>query len=193
MCGRYQFSMDQSQELILIAQEIDPRYGAHAWTPGEIRPSVLAPVLVASNGTAQPELQSWGYKLLGPLVINARAESVEEKPLFHESVRSRRCAIPSAGFYEWDREKRKYQFKLPGEDALYMAGLYDVRDGKSCYCILTTAANESVSQIHHRMPLVLRKEHILPWLEQTELASEFLHINPPLLEKFSAEDQLRLW
>ena len=67
-----------------------------------------------------------------------------EKPLFRDSAASRRCAVPSTGFWERDGEKQKYFFTLPGETALYMAGLYAVRDGTPRYCILTTEANASI-------------------------------------------------
>lgn len=193
MCGRYQFTADQCAEILQIVQEVERRCGTNAWNPGEIRPTAMAPVLVASYAGVQPELYTWGYKLPKTLVINARAESAMEKPLFRDSVRSRRCVIPSTGFFEWNREKRKYFFKLPGEDTLYMAGLYMLQNGQPHYCILTTEANDSMREVHHRMPLILRKDQIVPWLEQPEVTSEFLKMAPPQLERSTADAQLRLW
>ena len=193
MCGRYQFTLEQCEEIRRIAQAIDRKYGNGAWAPGEIRPTALAPVLIASDSGVHPELQTWGYKFPGRPIINARAETAEEKPTFRNSVQSRRCVVPSTGFYEWDKEKRKYFFSLPDEDALYMAGLYDWRDGKFCYCVLTTAANESMREIHPRMPLVLTREQIIPWLEESEKAKTILRSNPPLLKKAAADAQIRLW
>lgn len=193
MCGRYQFTSEQCAEIQRIAQEVNRRHGNGAWSTGEIRPTVLAPVLISSDGGILPELQMWGYKLSGRPVINARAETAAEKPMFRESVRSRRCVVPSTGFYEWSEEKQKFLFTLPGEDALYMAGLYDWRDGKFCYCILTTAANESMREIHPRMPLVLTRDQIVPWLQRPEEAGRILKTNPPQLVKAATDAQIRLW
>ena len=193
MCGRYQFTMEQCEEIRRIAHEIQRRHGNGAWTPGEIRPTAAAPVLLADREGVRPELLTWGYRLPKSLVINARAESAAEKPLFRDSVKARRCVVPSTGFYEWDAEKRKYFFTLPGEDALYMAGLYDVREGRSCYCILTTEANRSMETVHPRMPLILRREQPRNWLENPEKAEELLHSVPPDLEKRPMERQISLW
>lgn len=193
MCGLYEFTKERSDELFQIAHEIELRYGSGVWSPGEIRPTNLAPVLVSEGKTIRPELQSWGYKLPKSLVINARAETAAEKPMFRDGVAHHRCIIPSSGFWEWDKEKRKFFFGIPNETVLYMAGLYSVRDGSPCYCILTTAANESMREVHHRMPLVLRREQITPWLEQPESAAEIMAMVPPLLSKSSADDQLQLW
>ena len=193
MCGRYQFTAEQCEEIIRIAKEIDDRYGAGAWSLGEIRPTNRAPVLVAKDGEVRPELQTWGYKLPDSLVINARAETAMEKPMFRDSVAKNRCVVPSSGFFEWDKEKRKYHFRLPNEDALYMAGMFTIRNGVPYYCILTTTANESMREIHHRMPLVLKREQVTPWLEQPEATREFLAMIPPQLERTSADTQLRLW
>lgn len=193
MCGRYQFTAEQCEEIIRIAKAIDEKYGAGAWSPGEIRPTNRAPVLVAKDGEVRSELQTWGYKLPDSLVINARAETAAEKPMFRDSVAGRRCVVPSSGFFEWDREKRKFHFRLPGEDALYMAGLFTIKRGVPYYCILTTAANESMREIHHRMPLVLKREQVTTWLEQPEATKEFLAMIPPQLERISADAQLRLW
>ena len=113
--------------------------------------------------------------------------------MFRDSVATGRCVVPSSGFFEWDKEKRKYHFRLPGENALYMAGLFTIKDGIPYYCILTTAANESVREIHHRMPLVLKREQVRQWLKQPEATKEILAMIPPQLERVSADTQLRLW
>lgn len=94
---------------------------------------------------------------------------------------AKRCVVLSSEFFEWDREKQKYYFHLQGKDALYMAGLFTIRNGVPYYCILTTAANESMKEIHHRVPLALRREQVTPWLQQPEKAKEFLAMTPPQL------------
>lgn len=193
MCGRYQFTAEQCEEIRRIAQEVQRRHGDGAWKPGEIRPTAAAPVLLAGREGIHPKLLSWGYRLPKSLVINARAESAAEKPLFRDSVKMRRCVVPSTGFYEWDGSKRKYFFSLPGEDVLYMAGLYDVRDNLPCYCILTTAANRSMEAVHPRMPLILQREQLWGWLEKSEETNAILHSAPPQLEKRPMERQMSLW
>lgn len=193
VCGRYQFTEEQSEEIRHIVQEIEKKHGGGAWKPGEIRPTEKAPVLLASEDGPTPELFTWGYKMPKMLVINAKAETAASKPMFRESVLLRRCVIPSTGFWEWDARKRKYLFTLPGENVLYMAGLYDVRDGSAYYCILTTKPNESMREVHDRMPLVLTRDRVRPWLEQVDMTDKILRSTPPPLEKTAAESQYSLW
>ena len=193
MCGRYQFTLEQCEEIRQIVNDIQRRYGQNTWTPGEIAPSQRAPVLIQASGGVEPVLMRWGYRLPGSLVINARAETAMEKPTFRESVATRRCLLPSTGFFEWDQDKRKYLFRLPGEPLFYMAGLYDRRGGEECYCILTTGANESMSQIHDRMPLIIPKEYIAEWLMNPFSADRILGSVPPALSYVSAEAQFSLW
>ena len=193
MLFRSQFTAEQCEEIRQIAEAIQRKYGAGAWTPGEIRPSNHAPVLLDGAGGPVTKLMKWGYLLPGTLVINARAETAQEKPLFLESVRSRRCLIPSTGFYEWDSQKRKYLFTLPGEGILYMAGLYDRRGNEDCYCILTTAPNESMRPVHDRMPLILTGDQQRRWLADDTAAGEILAAQPPELVRASAEAQISLW
>lgn len=193
MCGRYQFTAEQCEEIRQIAEAVQRKYGSEAWTPGEIRPSNCAPVLLGGTGELEPKLMKWGYQLPGTLVINARAETATEKPMFRDSVRSRRCLIPSTGFYEWDNQKRKYLFTMPQEGALYMAGLYDRRGNEDCYCILTTAANASMRPIHNRMPLILAGEQRHRWLADTDAAAEMLTAASPELMCANAEAQISLW
>lgn len=193
MCGRYEFTWEDSAELRRVAELIEARYGPGRWQPGEIRPTALAPVLRAGEGSARAELMRWGYPLPSTLVINARAESAREKPLFRGDVAARRCVVPTAGFYEWDGDGRMYRFRLPEEGALYLAGLYAVREGAHRFCILTTAANPSVAPIHPRMPLVLTRRDLRPWLERPQAAGALLEREPPALEARPVDAQLRLW
>lgn len=193
MCGRYQFTAEQCEEIRRIAQAIQKKYGKGAWTPGEVRPANAAPVILSDGGELALRLMKWGYQIPGTLVINARAETAEEKPMFRESLRARRCLIPSTGFYEWDAGKRKYLFTLPGQDALYMAGLYERRGNEDCYCVLTTAANPSMEPVHDRMPLILTGEQRQRWLADADAAAEILAVVPPALVCTSAESQISLW
>lgn len=193
MCGRYQFTTEQCEEIQRIADAIQRKYGDGAWSPGEIRPCSYAPVLMKEGDGEMPKLMTWGYQLPSTLVINARAETAPEKPLFRDSVRSRRCLIPSTGFYEWDSQKRKYLFTLPREGALYMAGLYDRRGNEDCYCILTTSPNASMRPVHDRMPLILTGEQRHRWLADDDAAARILTVVPPELMRTSAEAQISLW
>ena len=135
-------------------------------------------------------LQTWGIPgWKGGLMINARAETVCEKPMFRRSMAAQRCVIPATSFYEWDAARHKYQFALPGEP-LYLAGLYDNVDGANRFVILTTTPNASMHGIHDRMPLILRRDQIRPWLTDAESALHLLAAPPPLLERHSTDGQM---
>lgn len=189
MCGRYQFSVDSSEVLAQIAREI-----GHTEFAGEIFPSGMAPVLCGENGTIRPALFDWGFPMQDKrLVINARAETAAIKPMFRDSMKARRCVIPSSGFFELDAEKHKYLFRLPNESTLYMAGIYDQRGGKPRFCILTTAANDSMKDVHDRMPLVLTGDQVSGWIFDVDTALQLLNAIPPELEKTLDDAQLQLW
>lgn len=109
---------------------------------------------------------------MGARMINARAETVPEKPAFRAAFKRRRCIIPSSGFYEWKQvEKGKEPFFiLPADDGLFaLAGLWEIWTGpdggelQSC-TILTTDANDLMTPIHNRMPLILEEEDWAEWL-----------------------------
>lgn len=196
MCGRYAFTAGQADEILQIIQEVQDKCGAMAAKTvrqGEITPGCRMPVLLGSDEGPTPELMVWGIRTPKSLLINTRAETALEKPTFAESARHRHCVIPSTGFFEWDGDKRKYQFTLPDTPVLYMAGIYDVRDGEPCYSILTTVANDSMREVHDRMPLVLEKTQIEPWLYDMKATEQFLSIVPPLLNKRLLDAQIGLW
>jgi len=105
-------------------------------------------------------------------LINARSETVTEKPAFREAFKRSRCVIPADGFYEWKREgagKQPFYFALRDENLFGFAGLWDRwkdENGKvieSC-AILTTEANEVLRPVHDRMPVILHPETYDEWL-----------------------------
>lgn len=135
--------------------------------------SVLA---IANFGTGvEARLITWGlipsWSTDGKGFINARAETLEQRPSFSESFRLRRCLIPADGFFEWKRsgrEKRPFYIQSRNDSLLMFAGLWDAwsNHGKlivTC-AIITTPANELVAELHNRMPAILRPESHEAWL-----------------------------
>lgn len=137
---------------------------------------------------------AWGfpsYQGKG-LMINARAETANERPMFRESVKNRRCVVPAKHFYEWDREKNKVTFKSREGDALYMAGMFDHFQGEDRFVIITTEANESMRKVHDRMPLLLEESEVAGWLRNDKSTEEFLRKKPEELEKEQEFEQVKL-
>ena len=193
MCGRCRFTKKESGKFSEMIQRIEARHGVDAFGFEEICPGSMVPVLMPSPDGPILNLSCWGFRTSKSLVINARAETAAEKPMFRDGILLRRCAIPSTGFFEWDGSRRKYLFTLPGEEILYMAGIFEIREGRSFHCILTTAANSSVREVHGRMPLVLTREQVGPWIDNTAETASFLRMTPPALEKKLMDDQISLW
>lgn len=185
MCGRYTlFSDEDNREMLRIIEEVARQNPLSDIPRGEVFPTNQAPVLVDE---AHFTLLRWGYPgFQGKgVVINARAETAAEKPLFRRSLGARRCAIPAAGFFEWDQAKHKYRFTLPGEPLLYMAGLYDAFQDERRFVILTTAANASVADIHHRMPVILTGDTRERWLTDPAAAPAILRGEGPALARIA--------
>ncbi|MFY9694975.1 MAG: SOS response-associated peptidase, partial [Xanthobacteraceae bacterium] len=122
-----------------------------------------------------------------PLLINARGESVLEKPAFRNAMRRRRCLIPTDGFYEWRAgqaggPKRPYFVRAKGDaegraPPLAFAGLYETWTGPNgeeldTAAIVTTAANRSLTAVHHRMPVFVPKEAFDLWLDCANVEAE---------------------
>jgi putative SOS response-associated peptidase YedK len=181
MCGRYSVVTEEEVlEMRAILAEINERYiDTHELSKmknGEIRPTDIAPVLASGESGTEARLMAWGFpKWQGTgVVINARSETIAEKEMFRSSLKSRRCIIPSTGFYEWSHKdgkssKDKFLITLPGEQMLYMAGLYNSfadKAGERCdrFVILTRTANESIAPLHSRMPVILPAGQKEQWL-----------------------------
>ena len=113
--------------------------------------------------------------------------------MFRESLLRRRCAVPSAGFYEWDARKTKYLFRLPAQPCLYLAGLYDMFGGERRYVVLTTAANDSVRDVHERMPVLLPRDTLEAWIHNAAAARAWLGAPMPALTREAADGQQALF
>jgi len=177
MCGR--FTLEISSETLKVIfgvspfENILPRYN--------IAPTQMVLVLRNDPGNnRQLSYMKWGLiphwakeASIGNHMINARSETVDEKPSFRSALKHRRCIVPASGFYEWQKvgtKKQPYYITLKDGSPMMFAGLWDrwvSPDGivvESC-TILTTSSNELVSPLHDRMPVILSRDVIDRWLD----------------------------
>lgn len=126
------------------------------------------------------------------------------KPAIQESLRaakpapvgipvSGRCAVPAAGFYEWNRRKEKAVFTHRESPVFYMAGLYRRFDGEDRFVVLTTQANASVAPVHERMPLILDADELETWLNDDAGAAKLLTKTPGMLARSQEYEQLSMF
>lgn len=183
MCGRYTGYIDESEELKTIYTIAKSAWPDTDFRSGEIFPSNTVPILVSTDESVRAVPGFWGFPGRSSL-INARSETAAQKPAFADAFRWCRCAVPSTGYFEWDREKKKYLFRQPDRDILFLAGLYRVTEDRICFVILTTAANESVSPVHHRMPVILDRTELYRWNRDRDFAAACLaRTMPELIRK----------
>ncbi|UCF81671.1 MAG: SOS response-associated peptidase [Acidobacteriota bacterium] len=131
---------------------------------------------------------------IGARMINARAETLSQRPAFREAFKHRRCLIPADGFYEWRREgkrKQPFYFRLRGGGLFAFAGLWERWEGQgdaveSC-TLLTTDANELLRSFHERMPVILDPKDYEAWLDPGMQGEEKLR---PLLMKAYPQDEI---
>ena len=179
MCGRFVLTanpdvIQTAFDLTSIPAQMTPRYN--------IAPT--QPVAVITNDDPKALtfyrwglIPSWAKDIkIGNQMINARSESVHEKPAFRSAFKRRRCLIPSDGFYEWRKEggdKIPMFIHLKDREIFAMAGLWESwhsADGseiRSC-TILTTEANSFMQTMHDRMPVILHKDDYEFWLSPEE-------------------------
>jgi putative SOS response-associated peptidase YedK len=196
MCGRFTLTADPNQlretfEWLNVPQEISPRYNVAPTQPVAV---------VANDGKNQLDFYVWGLipswakdPEIGNRMINARAETITEKPAFRNAFRRRRCLILADGFYEWQKvpgqnTKTPMYIHLKSKGPFAFAGLWESwnsEDGSnilSC-TIITTEPNALMQPIHNRMPVILPKEDYAFWLSPGEAD---LHQLQALLKPYDA-------
>ncbi len=194
MCGRYYYSDKTAYE---VEDDLHLTRGALATRAGDITPGMVTPGIIWDKRTDENIALSelfWGIVSRDKkLIINARAESVVEKSMFSDSIRNRRCILPAAGFYEWDRDKTKFMFKRADEKPIYLAGFYDLSENRDSFVILTTAANASMKPVHDRMPIMIDRVNVRDYLKDSTAAMEMLREPMPELDRSSDYEQLSLF
>lgn len=205
MCGRYSFAPTPRQ----VAEQLGRFDQPTEW---KIRYNIAPTQQALVRTNQQPQLlqpMSWG---LVPYwsqdgansgkLINARTETVLEKPSFREPVRRRRCLIPADSFYEWRRgpqgRKIPYRIFLENGDLLFLAGIWEEwqqgNEAKQTFSILTTAPNWDMSDLHDRMPLFFpdaeRQGRWLSALSDTDLEALMQPATDGLLTKYRVSERL---
>ncbi len=186
MCGRFT-AMYTNHELTLLMnliyhgaalppgfwERIEARRAATRRNRFNIAPTQDALVLT-QTAAGEPDLveMKWGImpawaQKAGP--CNARSETAAGLPMFRSAFKQRRCIVPASGFYEWQKlgEKAKQPWYITRADGrpLLFAGLYESNDKGETFTVLTTGANEFMSAMHDRMPVVLEPERAKGWLD----------------------------
>ena len=174
MCGRFTLTdIDAffSRYRIILKQgiNIQPHYN--------IAPTQFVPVIYQEG---KIELMKWGLvpfwakdSQIGHKMINARSETLTQKPSFKHLLKQNRCIVPCSGFYEWkkiDKQKVPYYIEIKDSELLSFAGLYDIwKDSAGnelkTFTIITTNANNTLKPIHNRMPVILEKGFEEKWID----------------------------
>ena len=174
MCGRFSVYIDDV--------ELKNRFPNHDVTPfQEVKVTNFAPTMempvIIENQVVNMKwglIPSWSQnKSFANHLINARCETLLEKPSFKNLVNTQRCIVPSNGFYEWDPVSKLPYFVKPADSSLMnFCGLHTLwmdenRRPVNTFTIITTKSNQIMSEIHHRMPVILEKGSENRWLSRS--------------------------
>jgi len=200
MCGRFAFYSPTEATAAL--------FGADAPTPVEARYNIapsqyIAGIRQVDDKSRELTMFKWGLvpfwakdPAIGNRMINARAETVAEKPSFRAAYRHRRCLVLADGFYEWHRggdTKVPYFISLASGEPFAFAGLWETwtaRDSATSIesaALITTAANDFMGKLHHRMPVVLQSETANRWLAGDDNLLEDVTANSPELQAWPVD------
>ena len=206
MCGRYTQAKEDAVlrkrfNLERVEVKIKARYN--------IAPTQPVPVVLNDQGQRILHPCQWGLvpswskdPSRGASLINARGETVHQKPSFRTAFKRRRCIIPADGFYEWrkvGREKTPYYMTLPDHQVFGFAGIWEEWEGeipgvghggplRTC-AIITTEANEKLNFVHPRMPVILHQKDEDLWLNTPETdAAQLLNLLKPY-----PDNDINLW
>lgn len=197
MCGRYVVNTNKEilKKKFKVKDVPDVKLDRYNIAPTQ---DILA--VRSIEGEREIALMHWGLipswakeESIGNKMINARSETVTEKPSYKQAFQKRRCLIPANGFYEWQKTKegkQPFYFYMKDEDLFAFAGLWEQwrnAEGKaieSC-TILTTAANKILKPVHDRMPVILHESDYELWLDDDARKQD---LRLELLNPFTAKE-----
>ena len=160
---------------------------------GDIRPGERTPAIIMGHSKPLIVPMTWGIQGKSSLIINARKETIWEKPSFRHLIQNRRCLLPASCFYEWDSEKHKATLSGKDDEMLFLAGVYQAEPEGGRFVIITAPADETVRPIHDRMPVRIPEHLVMDWLSNAELAKEILDSATVPLRREQAVEQMSLW
>lgn len=196
MCGRYTLFAEFDE--ILDRFDIEASIDQELYNPSyNIAPSHSVLSVINDGTRNRLGYLRWGFvptwakdEKIGYKMINARAETLAEKPSFREAYKHRRCLVVADSFYEWkkgaDNSKTPMRITLKSEKLFAMAGIWErwkTPEGKPLFTcsIITTTSNELMKDIHDRMPVILNKEDEQTWLDpKLDDVSKISHLLKPL-------------
>lgn len=191
MCGRFNLLASPEQVKAEFQLEQLVEYAtSYNISPGQ----PILNITQLEDNSFQAAYTHWGLipswskdRKISAHLINARAETLSEKPSFRGAYKKRRCLIPATGFYEWHKTgdgKQAYHICREDQQPFAFAGLWEYweHDTETLYSctIITTAANALMQPIHERMPVIIAKPHFQKWLDS--------HQSPAILQSLLAED-----
>lgn len=203
MCGRFAFYSPAEATAALFGArgslEMKPRYN--------IAPTQdVATIRIDDEGSRELAALRWGLvpfwakdPSIGNRMINARAETVAEKPAFRAAYRRRRCLVLADGFYEWRKEaagKTPYFISLASEEPFCFAGLWEKWQSKESddsiqsTTLITAAANDFMASLHHRMPVILEAEAANRWLAGDDDLIENVITHTPELKAWAVDSRV---
>lgn len=176
MCGRYVAEEDQNIDLQALYRAVRVNNPKVILKSGEIFPTDTVPLLTGTKLT--PTAASWGFPGFDGkgVIINARAETAAEKPMFCTAFRQGRCVIPATGYFEWTPAKEKHRFVPEAGGLLYLAGLCRMTPDGLRFVILTTPSSpvHAAAAVHPRMPVLLPALSVDDWMRDTAFAFRYL-------------------
>lgn len=206
MCGRVEYVVTKKEILEdyygvkLVEGYTDQGFGFPRYN---VPPTAHMPILTLEN-EEEILIGHWGYlpswsnpEKKAKEVINARAETVLEKPYFKSAALKRRCLIPITGFFEWKREEKAkvpFRFHMGGE-LFSLGGVYtDAKDKKGRnlphYAIITTEANKLMSPVHERIPVIIPREREEEWLQDSLEEKEIFSFFKPFEVEGLVKDKI---
>jgi putative SOS response-associated peptidase YedK len=198
MCGRFTLTVDPAELQDTFTDFIFPSKFAPRFNIAPSQPVLAIP----NNGASKADFFIWGLipmwakdPSIGNRLINARGETVAEKPSFRGSFKYKRCIILADGFYEWKagsgkKPKTPYYIHMKDRKPFVFAGLWDSWEGpdgssiKTC-TIITTEPNELMATLHNRMPVILHPRDYAKWLDDAPQTPENLL---PLIKPYPADN-----
>ena len=180
MCGRFTLTTTNEELMhrfgVHLEQNLRPRYN--------IAPTHKTLILKpeSQNGVSNYKAveAEFGLPSLagGKMLINARSETVMEKPTFIDAFKNSRCLVLADGWYEWDAGRTPYHIYLKDKRIMAMAGIMFKRGSSLHFTIMTGAAQGKMANMHHRTPIVLRKDFWWKWLVDQPAEAQG-HLMPP--------------